>query len=67
VTVFNELEVGLLRHNVDSYEILVRFNRPGEIDRVPIRGRARFDLKAWRQQSLNSVKYGLVLSGGGLD
>lgn len=62
MTEYNELEVGLLRHDADLYDVLVRFDRPGAINRVPIRGQVTIDLKKLRQVSPDAAQYGKDLS-----
>jgi hypothetical protein len=58
-----EIEIGLERAEIHRYTVDCRFRNPeDEADRAPVRGSARFDLVAQREQMLDVAAYGRLLS-----
>lgn len=60
---YANLEIGLYRHDADSYAVELRFRRPDDqADRAPQRGLARFDFADLRQHAGQPDVYGQRLS-----
>ena len=60
---YNELEIGIKRHDADSYAVELRFDDPDSATTDPATGGfARFDLKQLERQLIRPDAYGRLLS-----